>query len=66
MDPSDTALQQVLSKSFFVVEDNVFFFGTIVASKMPEGVVEKFKISNPFKIPCAVNFACKPKQQSKH
>ena len=33
---------------------------------MPEGVVEKFKISNPFKIPCAVNFACKPKQQSKH
>ncbi len=62
MDPSDTALQQVLSRSFFVVEDNVFFFGTLVASKVPEGAVEKFKISNPFKIPCNVNFAVKPRQ----
>lgn len=35
MDPSDSALQQVLSRSFFVVEDNVFFFGTLVASKVP-------------------------------
>ena len=66
MDANDSALQEVLSRSFFVVEDNVFFFGTLVASKVPEGAVEKFKISNPFKIPCSVNFAVKPRQQSKH
>jgi hydrocephalus-inducing protein len=43
----------------------VFWFGTLVASKNPEGVKERFKIMNPNKIPCKVNFAVKPRNQSK-
>jgi hydrocephalus-inducing protein len=43
----------------------VFWFGTLVASKNPEGAKEKFKIMNPNKIPCTVKFAVNPRTQSK-
>jgi hydrocephalus-inducing protein len=43
----------------------VFLFGTIVASTTPKGRKEKFKILNPNKIPCNVNFAVKPRTNSK-
>lgn len=38
------------------MEEKIFDFGTLIASKVPEGTVEKFKIMNPNKIPCTVNF----------
>jgi len=38
----------------------------LIASKNPEGAKERFKIMNPNKIPCTVNFQVKPKaNQSK-
>ena len=47
------------------MQENVFWFGTMVASKNPEGTRERFKIINPNKIPCTVKFAVKPRSQSK-
>lgn len=57
--------QTIVSSSLFSMQENVFWFGTMVASKNPEGTRERFKIINPFKIPCTVKFAVKPRSQSK-
>jgi len=45
--------------------ERVFWFGTLVASKNPEGAKERFKIMNPNKIPCTVKFSVNPRSQSK-
>lgn len=45
--------------------ERVFWFGTLVASKNPEGAKERFKIMNPNKIVCTVKFTVKPRSQSK-
>ncbi len=49
------------------MQENVFWFGTMVASatKQPEGTRERFKIINPNKIPCTVKFVVKPRFTSK-
>ena len=64
LDPSLNT-QTVISSSLFSMQENVFWFGTMVASKNPEGTRERFKIINPNKIPCTVKFAVKPRTQSK-
>ena len=64
LDPSLNT-QTVISSSLFSMQENVFWFGTMVASKNPEGTRERFKIVNPNKIPCTVKFAVKPRSQSK-
>lgn len=38
----------------FFIEEKMFSFGTLVPSKVPDGVVERFKLTNPNKIPCSV------------
>ena len=43
----------------FFIEEKVFSFGTLVPSKVPDGVVERFKLTNPNKIPCSVKFDTK-------
>lgn len=60
-----THSQKILSASVFASEENVFLFGTLVASKNPEGVTEKFKIMNCTKIPTNVKFSVKPRTTSK-
>jgi len=64
LDPSINT-QTIISSSLFSIMENVFWFGTLVASKNPEGAKERFKIINPNKIPCTVKFSVKPRSQSK-
>eukprot|EP00826_Nyctotherus_ovalis_P032294 TRINITY_DN26032_c0_g1_i1.p1 TRINITY_DN26032_c0_g1~~TRINITY_DN26032_c0_g1_i1.p1 ORF type:complete len:340 (-),score=123.55 TRINITY_DN26032_c0_g1_i1:9-1028(-) len=65
LDPR-SSVQTVITKSIFSVEENVFWFGTLVPSKDIKGQMEKFKISNPNKIPCTVKFSVKPRTTSKN
>ena len=64
LDPSLNT-QTIISSSLYSTQERVFWFGTLVASKNPEGAKERFKIMNPNKIPCTVKFAVKPRCQSK-
>lgn len=65
LDPSVNT-QSIITSSLYAIHERVFWFGTLIASKVPEGVVEKFKIINPNKIPCTVKFTVKPRTQSKN
>ena len=49
-------MMKMLNSNVFSVEEKTFFFGAIIPSKHPNGIVEKFKITNIHKIPCEVNF----------
>ena len=64
LDPSINT-QSIITKSIYSIEENVFWFGTLIASKSPEGEVEKFKVINVNKIPCTVNFNCTPRASSR-
>lgn len=64
LDPSLNT-QTIISSSLYSTQERVFWFGTLVASKNPEGAKERFKIMNPNKIPCTVKFEVKPRSQSK-
>lgn len=63
----DPSLQKnsIISSALFSEQEHIFMFGTMIASKNPEGVRERFKIINPNKIPCTVKFSVKPRSQSK-
>lgn len=65
LDPSLNT-QSIITSSLYAMNERVFWFGTLIASKVPEGVVEQFKIINPNKIPCQVRFSVKPRTQSKN
>jgi hydrocephalus-inducing protein len=41
-------------------EEVLFTYGSVVCSNHPKGAVERFKISNPQKIPCTVKFSLEP------
>ena len=58
------SMQESLNSNVFAVEEKIFFFGTLVPSKNPDGVIEKFKISNNNKIPCNIKFDVKKRSQS--
>jgi len=64
LDPSLNT-QTVINNSLYSMQEKVFWFGTMIASKTLEGCKERFKIINPNKIPCTVKFAVKPRSQSK-
>lgn len=49
----------------FSVQEKLFWFGTLIASKNPEGAREKFKINNPNKVPCTIKFTVKKRTESK-
>jgi len=53
--------QTIISSSLFSIQENVFWFGTLIAGKEPQGSSEKFKIMNPNKVPCTVKFTVKPR-----
>ena len=46
----------MINSNVFGVEEKCFLFGTLFPSKNPDGIIEKFKISNFNKIPCTVKF----------
>ena len=45
-----------MNSNIFSIEEKIFFFGTLVPSKVPDGIEEKFKIINPNKVQCTVKF----------
>jgi hypothetical protein len=45
----------------FSEEDKVFYFGAYLVGHQ---IQSRFKISNPFKVPCEVTVACKPRSKS--
>lgn len=47
------------TRAGFSVQDRVFSFGTVIPTQHPRGVVERFRISNPTKIPITVRFELK-------
>ena len=55
----------MISSSIYSIQEKLFWFGTLIASKNPEGCKERFKIINPNKIPCTIKFTVKPRTQSK-
>ena len=64
LDPSLNT-QTIVTQSLYAVEENVFWFGTLIASKIPDGAIERFKITNNNKIPCTANISVKPRTTSK-
>lgn len=64
LDPSVNT-QTIISSSLFSIQENVFWFGTLIASKDPQGTFERFKIMNPNKVTCNVKFSVKPRSMSK-
>jgi len=49
----------MINSNVFAIEEKTFFFGTHVPSG--NSIIEKFKISNPNKIPCNVKFDVRKK-----
>jgi hypothetical protein len=45
-----------LNSNIFSVEEKTFYFGSLIPSKHPDGITERFKIINKHKIPCEVDF----------
>ena len=64
LDPSVNT-QSIITKSIYAIEENVFWFGTHIATKATTGITEKFKIFNTNKIPCTVTFSVEPRTNSK-
>ena len=61
----DLNKQTVITSGIYGIEEKVFWFGTIIASKNPNGVSERFKLINNNKIPCIVHVSVKPRTASK-
>ena len=61
----DINRQNVITSGIYGIEEKVFWFGTIIASKNPNGVSERFKLINNNKIPCTVKVNVKPRTNSK-
>ena len=61
----DINRQNIITSGIYGVVEKVFWFGTIIASKNPNGVSERFKLINNNKIPCTVNVNVKPRTNSK-
>lgn len=46
---------RVVDKNFFAIEEKTFVFAPVIANQKPESArCERFRISNPFKVPCNV------------
>lgn len=58
---SGANISNMINSNVFYVQEKVFHFGTLVPSKIPDGIVEKFKIQNNNKVPCTVKFDVRKK-----
>ena len=47
-----------MPKNVYSEEERLFFFGSHMVQ---QEVVERFKVTNPFKVPCTINLECKPR-----
>jgi len=55
-----TSGDDIMMRPCYCEEEVLFTYGSVVCSSHPKGVVERFKISNPHKIPCSVKFTLEP------
>jgi hypothetical protein len=53
--------RQVVDGAFFCQEDKSLNFGAVVCSSHPKGVVERIRVTNPFKINAQVEHEGGPK-----
>lgn len=58
---SGASTANMINSNVFYVEEKVFHFGTLVPSKIPDGIVEKFKIQNNNKVACTIKFDARKK-----
>lgn len=56
-----TNVTNLVKSNVFFVEERIFNFGTLVPSKVPDGIVEKIKIENSNKVMCTVKFDVRKK-----
>ena len=56
-----TNITTLVKSNVFFVEERIFNFGTLVPSKVPDGIVEKIKIENSNKVMCTVKFDVRKK-----
>jgi hydrocephalus-inducing protein len=49
-------LQSVVTSNIFSVDDNTFYFGSVVPTKNPDGITERIKIINTGKVFASVKF----------
>jgi len=56
-------MTSMINSNVFAVEEKTFLFGTLFPSKNPDGIIEKFKITNFNKIPCTVKFDVKKRSE---
>jgi hydrocephalus-inducing protein len=54
-------IQDVVNSNVFIADERCFYFGTIIPSKHPEGVKERFKIINNGKVPSELKFMVRKK-----
>ena len=47
-----------MPKNIYSEEERLFFFGSHMVQ---QEVVERFKVTNPFKVPCTITLECKPR-----
>lgn len=57
-------IQDMIEGNIFSVEDNTFFFGSIMPSKNPNGVTEKFKLINKGKVSAQIECSIKQKNDA--
>ena len=51
----------LINSNVFFIEEKIFYFGTLVPSKVPDGIIERFKLTNPNKISCNVKLDVRKK-----
>ena len=58
---SGASTANMINSNVFYVEEKVFHFGPLVPSKIPDGIVDKFKIQSNNKVTCTVKFDARKK-----
>jgi len=61
---SGNDMLEMVNSNVFSVEEKTFYFGTLIPSKHPDGIIEKIKITNNKKIPCEIHFSVEKRSHS--
>ena len=57
-------IHDMIEGNVFSIEDNTFFFGSIIPSKHPNGITEKFKLINKGKVPAQLECSVRQKNDA--
>ncbi|MCQ2815786.1 MAG: hypothetical protein MJ252_00825, partial [archaeon] len=60
----DSSKRSFAASGVYGIEEKVFWFGTVILSKNPDGVAERFKLINNNKIPCNVRVSIKQRSNN--